>query len=163
MICWTLGITEHHNAVDNVFSLINLALLCGHVGKWGSGLNPLRGQNNVQGGGDMGALPHKLPGFLDVEDAANRARCEQVWGRPIPPKKGWTLTQMFDAMDHGELTALYVIGENPAQSEADATRRASASGASTSWWCRTSCSPRPRSSRTWCSRRRRAGARARAR
>ncbi len=58
MICWTLGITEHHNAVDNVLALINLALLCGHVGKWGSGLNPLRGQNNVQGGGDMGALPH---------------------------------------------------------------------------------------------------------
>ncbi len=125
MICWTLGITEHHNAVDNVFSLINLALLCGHVGKWGSGLNPLRGQNNVQGGGDMGALPQKLPGFFDVEDAANRARCEKVWGRPIPPKKGWTLTQMFEAMDHGELTALYVIGENPAQSEADvgATRK----------------------------------------
>ena len=57
MICWTLGITEHHNAVDNVLALINLSLLCGHVGRWGSGLNPLRGQNNVQGGGDMGALP----------------------------------------------------------------------------------------------------------
>lgn len=60
MICWTLGITEHHNAVDNVLSLINLALLCGHVGRYGSGLNPLRGQNNVQGGGDMGAIPDRL-------------------------------------------------------------------------------------------------------
>jgi predicted molibdopterin-dependent oxidoreductase YjgC len=65
-ICWTLGITEHHNAVDNVVALINLALLCGHVGKWGSGLNPLRGQNNVQGGGDMGAIPNKLAGFQDI-------------------------------------------------------------------------------------------------
>src|SRR4029453_1025657 len=60
-LCWTLGITEHHNAVDNVLSLINLALLTGHVGREGSGLSPLRGQNNVQGGGDMGAIPNKLP------------------------------------------------------------------------------------------------------
>jgi formate dehydrogenase major subunit len=66
MICWTLGITEHHNAVDNVIALISLALLTGHVGRWGSGLNPLRGQNNVQGGGDMGALPDRLPGFQHV-------------------------------------------------------------------------------------------------
>ena len=62
MICWTLGITEHHNAVDNVLALIDLALLTGHVGRHGSGLNPLRGQNNVQGGGDMGAIPNKFPG-----------------------------------------------------------------------------------------------------
>ena len=121
MICWTLGITEHHNAVDNVLALINLALLTGHVGKWGSGLNPLRGQNNVQGGGDMGALPHKLTGFQDVEDDALRAKFERLWGAKIPPKKGWHLTEMFAAMGRRELTALYVIGENPAQSEADST------------------------------------------
>lgn len=119
MICWTLGITEHHNAVDNVLSLINLALLTGHVGRWGSGLNPLRGQNNVQGGGDMGALPHKLPGFQDVENDTIRARFEAKYGRPIPPKKGWNLTEMFEAMGRGELKSLYCIGENPAQSEAD--------------------------------------------
>lgn len=122
MICWTLGITEHHNAVDNVLSLINLGLLSGHVGRWGSGLNPLRGQNNVQGGGDSGALPHKLPGFQDVEDDSIRSRYEQLWGRTIPPKKGRNLTEMFEAMEHGELRSLYVIGENPVQSEADATR-----------------------------------------
>ncbi len=122
MICWTLGITEHHNAVDNVFSLINLGLLTGHVGKWGSGLNPLRGQNNVQGGGDSGALPHKLPGFQDVEDDAIRGAFEgNRWGRASPPLKGWHLTEMFHAMEHGDLTALYVLGENPAQSEADGT------------------------------------------
>ncbi len=68
IICWTLGITEHHNAVDNVLALINLALLTGHVGRYGSGLNPLRGQNNVQGGGDMGAIPDRLPGFQHVEN-----------------------------------------------------------------------------------------------
>ncbi len=119
-ICWTLGITEHHNAVDNVVALINLALLCGHVGRWGSGVNPLRGQNNVQGGGDMGAIPNKLPGFQDIEqDAHARARFEAAWGAPLIPRYGWHLTQMFEAMERGELRAVYVIGENPAQSEAD--------------------------------------------
>jgi predicted molibdopterin-dependent oxidoreductase YjgC len=121
MICWTLGITEHHNAVDNVLALINLALLTGHVGKYGSGLNPLRGQNNVQGGGDMGALPDRLPGFQYVENDALRKRCEMFWGCDIPARRGWHLSGMLEAMDHGELTALYVIGENPVQSEADRT------------------------------------------
>ncbi len=121
-ICWTLGITEHHNAVDNVVALINLALLTGHVGRYGSGLNPLRGQNNVQGGGDMGAIPNKLPGFQDVEDAEKRAKFERAWNCTIPPKRGWHLSQMFEAMERHELTALYVIGENPAQSEADQQR-----------------------------------------
>ena len=120
-ICWTLGITEHHNAVDNVFALINLALLTGHVGRWGSGLNPLRGQNNVQGGGDMGSLPNKLPGGQDVENPEHRAKFESAWGAAIPPRRGWHLSQMFEAMGRKELTALYVIGENPAQSEADQT------------------------------------------
>jgi predicted molibdopterin-dependent oxidoreductase YjgC len=119
-ICWTLGITEHHNAVDNVVALINLGLLTGHVGRYGSGLNPLRGQNNVQGGGDMGAIPNKLPGFNDVEDPEARARFERAWGCTIPPERGWHLSQMFEAMERGDLRSLYVIGENPADSEADA-------------------------------------------
>jgi len=121
MICWTLGITEHHNAVDNVLSLINLGLLTGHVGTYGSGLNPLRGQNNVQGGGDMGAIPNKLAGFQDIEqDQEARARFEAAWGREIRPRSGWHLTDMFAAMERGELTAVYCIGENPVSSEADA-------------------------------------------
>ena len=86
MVCWTLGITEHHNAVDNVLALINLALLTGHVGRWGCGCNPLRGQNNVQGGGDMGAIPNKLPGFQDIEqDAEARERIGRLWGVTIQP------------------------------------------------------------------------------
>ena len=122
-ICWTLGITEHHNAVDNVLALINLGLLTGHVGRYGSGLNPLRGQNNVQGGGDMGAIPNKLAGFQDIErDAEARARYEAAWGVEILPHYGWHLTQMFHAMERGELTTLYCIGENPARSEADINR-----------------------------------------
>ena len=121
-ICWTLGITEHHNAVDNVLALINLALLTGHVGRYGSGLNPLRGQNNVQGGGDMGAIPDRLPGFQHVENDALRGKCEQTWGVKVPAKAGWRLNEMFDAMERRELTALYVIGENPANSEADQHR-----------------------------------------
>jgi formate dehydrogenase major subunit len=120
MICWTLGITEHHNAVDNVLSLINLALLTGHVGTYGSGLSPLRGQNNVQGGGDMGAIPHHLPGFQDIKKSdAARARFEEAWGVPILNEYGWHLTDMFRAMERGDLTAVYCIGENPATSEAD--------------------------------------------
>ena len=88
-ICWTLGITEHHNAVDNVLALINLALLTGHVGRYGSGLNPLRGQNNVQGGGDMGAIPNRLPGFQDLEtDPEAVAKFERAWGTKLKPHYG---------------------------------------------------------------------------
>ena len=120
-LCWTLGITEHHNATDNVLALINLALLTGHVGRYGSGVIPLRGQNNVQGGGDMGALPNKLPGFQDVEDDEKRAKFEAVWGAEVPAKAGKHISLMHEAMDEGDLTALYIIGENPLQSEADST------------------------------------------
>ncbi len=118
-MCWTLGITEHHNAVDNVLCLINLSLLCGHIGRHGSGLNPLRGQNNVQGGGDMGAIPNRLAGFQDILDPDVRAKFGAAWGVTIQDRYGWHLTQMFEAMERGDLRAVYVIGENPAQSEAD--------------------------------------------
>ncbi|RCW38778.1 NAD-dependent formate dehydrogenase catalytic subunit [Halopolyspora algeriensis] len=123
-LCWTLGITEHHNATDNVRALINLSLLTGHVGRYGSGLNPLRGQNNVQGGGDMGAIPNRLPGFQDILDPAVREKFAHAWGTPIQPRYGRHLTQMLEAMDSGEMTNAYIIGENPVQSEADATRTA---------------------------------------
>jgi formate dehydrogenase major subunit len=123
VICWTLGITEHHNAVDNVLSLINLALLTGHVGRYGSGVNPLRGQNNVQGGGDMGAIPNRLVGFQDwTKDPAVRAKFERAWSVSLKPQYGKNVTEMFEAMEHGTLHALYAIGENPAQAEADQHR-----------------------------------------
>jgi len=118
-ILWTLGITEHHNGVDNVKSLCNLALLTGHIGRWGSGLVPLRGQNNVQGGGDMGALPNKLPGFQDITNDVHRAKFEAVYGMELNPVNGRHLTLMFEAMGEGTIKAAYCIGENPADSEAD--------------------------------------------
>src|SRR4051812_27141457 len=121
-LCWTLGITEHHNAVDNVLALINLSLLVGGVGRHGAGLQPLRGQNNVQGGGDMGAIPNKFPGFQDVEDDAARSKFEAAWGVELPATSGLHLTGMFEAMEEGSLRAVYVVGENPAQSEADKKR-----------------------------------------
>jgi len=118
-LCWTLGITEHHNGTDNVRALINLSLLTGHVGRYGSGLQPLRGQNNVQGGGDMGAIPDRLPGFQNVLDPETRAKFEAAWGTTLEPRHGRNLTAMFEAMESGELRTVYCIGENPAQSEAD--------------------------------------------
>src|SRR5205807_9660775 len=112
MICWTLGITEHHNAVDNVLALINLGLLTGKVGRYGCGLNPLRGQNNVQGGGDMGAIPARLPGFQDLEIPAIHEKFARAWGgAEFPSKKGWHLSEMFEAVDHGELRSIYIVGE----------------------------------------------------
>jgi predicted molibdopterin-dependent oxidoreductase YjgC len=119
IINWTLGITEHHNGTENVFALINLALLTGHIGKYGSGVNPLRGQNNVQGGGDMGALPNRLTGGWDYNNPAARELFHKVWGVPVPEKEGKHQTAMLDAMDKKEIRALYVIGENPIQSDAD--------------------------------------------
>ncbi len=119
-LCWTLGITEHHNAVDNVRALINLALLTGHVGRYGSGLNPLRGQNNVQGGGDMGAIPNKFPGGQDVEDPSSIAKFEGAWGVDASARarleSDATCSTRWNAANS---TRVYVIGENPAQSEAD--------------------------------------------
>ena len=103
-------------------ALINLALLTGHVGRYGSGLNPLRGQNNVQGGGDMGAIPNRFVGFQQPLDPEVRARFEAHWGCRMPDKLGWTITDMFNAMERGDLRGLFVIGENPAQSEADQHR-----------------------------------------
>ena len=122
VICWTLGITEHHNAVDNVVSLINLALVTGKVGRYACGVNPLRGQNNVQGGGDMGAIPDRLAGFQHVSDDAARAKFEHAWDCTIDAVRGRRLDEMFEAMADGEMTAAYIVGENPAASEADRGR-----------------------------------------
>src|SRR5918995_1024993 len=116
---WTLGITEHHNGADGVFALIALGLLTGHVGKYGSGLNPLRGQNNVQGGGDMGALPDKKVGGWMWDDPEAHTLFEDVWGTPLPKHRGLNQAEMMDAVSRGEIRCMYVIGENPVQSDAD--------------------------------------------
>ncbi|MES5819004.1 molybdopterin-dependent oxidoreductase [Streptomyces sp. RG80] len=121
-LCWTLGVTEHHNGTDNVRALINLALLTGHVGRPGCGLQPLGGQNNVQGSVDMGAVPHRLPGFQDVLDREARLRFRAAWGGEVPPHYGLNLTEMFEEMEAGTLRAVHCISADPAQSAAESER-----------------------------------------
>jgi len=116
-IYYTLGITEHVCGVDNVRALSNLALATGHLGREAVGVNPLRGQNNVQGCNDMGNNPVYLPGYQLVEDPKNRAIFEQAWGTPLSAVPGLRLDQMMDRMHTGELRAFYVMGEDPLVSE----------------------------------------------
>jgi formate dehydrogenase (NADP+) alpha subunit len=113
MIAYTLGITEHHCGVNNVFDIGNLALLTGNIGKEGSGIMPLRGQNNVQGAGDMGCLPNQLAGSMSLTNEEYRARFESEWQVPLNPEVGDTQTRTFDRIESGDVKALYVIGENP--------------------------------------------------
>jgi predicted molibdopterin-dependent oxidoreductase YjgC len=116
-IVYSMGITQHTTGTDNVLSLANLAMLTGNVGKESAGVNPLRGQNNVQGACDLGALPNVYPGYQSVEDAALRAKFEAGWGKKLPPKKGLTVVEIMHAMQEGKVKALYLMGENPALSD----------------------------------------------
>ncbi|MEU2287516.1 formate dehydrogenase subunit alpha [Streptomyces sp. NPDC013178] len=126
-IVYGLGVTEHLHGTDGVRSLANLAILGGAVGTdRGYGVNPLRGQNNVQGASDMGALPDVLPGYGKVTDPAVRARAEDVWGVPVPPRPGLRIADMFAAARAGDLRALWVIGEDVCATDPDANRVAQA-------------------------------------
>jgi formate dehydrogenase alpha subunit len=119
-ILYTMGITQHVSGTDNVKSLANLAMLCGNVGVRGGGVNPLRGQNNVQGACDMGALPDVYTGYQKVANPEVRSRFAQAWGvADLPAGPGLTATEMLPAAHRGELKALYVVGENPMVSDAD--------------------------------------------
>jgi formate dehydrogenase major subunit len=108
MIIHGLGATEHVQGTDGVMCLVNLALLTGNIGKLGSGVNPLRGQNNVQGAAQMGCEPDRLTGYTDI--ASNRGRFEQVWGASLPATRGKDLVEMMEAAERGELRALWAIG-----------------------------------------------------
>jgi len=121
-IVYSMGITQHTTGTDNVLSLANLAMLTGNVGKESAGVNPLRGQNNVQGACDLGALPNVYPGYQSVEDETLRAKFEAAWGRKLPPKKGLTVVEMFHAVETGDIKALYIMGENPALSDPNLNR-----------------------------------------
>ncbi len=118
-LLYAMGITQHTTGVDNVKSCCNLAMLCGNVGRPGSGVNPLRGQNNVQGACDMGGLPNVLTGYQPVSDPEVRQRFAAAWGREIPEEPGMTVTDMVQALEEGRLKGLYVIGENPKLSDPD--------------------------------------------
>ena len=120
MIFWGMGVSQHIHGTDNSRCLISLALMCGHVGRPGTGLHPLRGQNNVQGASDAGLIPMFLPDYRSVESEAVRADVESIWGSgKIDANKGLTVTEIVDAMHRGDVTALYVLGENPAMSDPD--------------------------------------------
>lgn len=118
-IYYTLGVTEHTTGTDGVMSLSNLALLCGNIGKRGGGINPLRGQNNVQGACDMGCLPDKLSGYQNVADPAARKKFADAWHTQIPDTPGLTVTEILDKTDSGEIKLLYVMGENLMLAEPD--------------------------------------------
>ena len=121
-IVYSMGITQHTTGTDNVLSLANLAMLTGNVGKESAGVNPLRGQNNVQGACDLGALPNVYPGYQSVEDEKIRAKFEKAWGKELSPKKGLTVVEMLHAVETGDIKAIYVMGENPALSDPNLNR-----------------------------------------
>ncbi len=125
-ILYAMGITQHTHGTDNVLAIANLAMLTGNIGKPGTGVNPLRGQNNVQGACDMGGLPNVYPGYQRVDNPDAKAKFEKAWGVKLDDKIGLTHTVVFDKALEGEIKALYMVGENPVLSEADAghTRKA---------------------------------------
>jgi formate dehydrogenase alpha subunit len=120
-LLYTMGITQHTTGVDNVKSCANIAMLCGNVGIEGGGVNPLRGQNNVQGACDMGALPVVFTGYQPVGNDEARAKFEKAWGVSLPPKPGITIVETLNAAHEGKVKALYVMGENPMLSDPDLT------------------------------------------
>ena len=120
MIFWGMGISQHIHGTDNSRCLISLALLCGHVGRPGTGLHPLRGQNNVQGASDAGLIPMFLPDYQSVTDPEVRGLFGHIWqGTEIDEKPGLTVVEIVDAMYRGEIRGMYVMGENPAMSDPD--------------------------------------------
>jgi len=121
-IIYSMGITQHTTGTDNVLSLANLAMLTGNIGKESAGVNPLRGQNNVQGACDLGALPNVYPGYQSVEDTVIRAKFETAWGKELSPDKGLTVVEMMHAIEQDKIKALYIMGENPALSDPNLNR-----------------------------------------
>ncbi len=123
-IFWAMGITQHTTGTDNVKSLANLAMLCGQVGRPGTGLNPLRGQNNVQGACDLGGLPNVFPGYQRVTDEGVRRKFAEGWGisyEHLSAEAGLTVTEIMDAVLEGKIRAIYIMGENPILSDPDQT------------------------------------------
>ncbi len=119
IIFWGMGVSQHVHGTDNVRSLIALALTTGQVGRPGTGLHPLRGQNNVQGASDAGLIPMVYPDYLSVEDAAIREQFESFWGTKLDPGRGLTVVEIVNAIHAGDIRGMYILGENPAMSDPD--------------------------------------------
>lgn len=121
MILWGMGVSQHVHGTDNARCLISLALMTGQIGRPGTGLHPLRGQNNVQGASDMGLIPMVFPDYQPVDNEKAHAYFEELWGCELDNRPGLTVVEIMDAIHHGDLNGLYVMGENPAMSDPDAT------------------------------------------
>ncbi len=119
-LLYTMGLTQHVSGTDNVLAAANLVLLCGQIGQPSTGINPLRGQNNVQGACDMGALPNVFTGYQPVTDEECRHKFSRAWGVSLDGKPGLTATEMIEAASQGKIKAMYIAGENPVLSDADA-------------------------------------------
>jgi formate dehydrogenase major subunit len=119
MILWGMGISQHVHGTDNARALIALALVTGQIGRPGTGLHPLRGQNNVQGASDAGLIPMMLPNYQPLGDAQVRAQFEALWGTPLDPHPGLTVVEIMHGVTEGRIKGLYVEGENPAMSDPD--------------------------------------------
>ena len=119
MIFWGMGISQHTHGTDNARCLISLALACGHIGKPGTGLHPLRGQNNVQGASDAGLIPMMLPDYQPVTNAQMRAAFEELWATPLTARPGLTVVEVVHAIAAGQIRGMYIMGENPAMSDPD--------------------------------------------
>ncbi|MBI5375205.1 MAG: formate dehydrogenase subunit alpha [Candidatus Schekmanbacteria bacterium] len=125
-IIYSMGITQHITGTDNVRALANLAMVTGNIGKPGTGVNPLRGHQNVQGSCDMGALPNLLPGYQAVTDSSLRGKFESVWQCKIPAQNGITLTEMMGEAGEGKIKSMFIMGENPVVTDPDSTHVAHA-------------------------------------
>src|SRR5260221_10830905 len=121
IIFWGMGISQHIHGTDNARCLIALSLVTGQVGRPGTGLHPLRGQNNVQGASDAGLIPMFLPDYQSVEDPDIRGRYEALWGAELDPKRGLTVVEIMDAVHDDIVKGMYIMGENPAMSDPDLT------------------------------------------
>ncbi|NDA09081.1 MAG: formate dehydrogenase subunit alpha, partial [Alphaproteobacteria bacterium] len=120
MIFWGMGVSQHIHGTDNSRCLISLALMCGQVGRPGAGLHPLRGQNNVQGASDAGLIPMFLPDYQSVTDDGVRSAFNKIWkSDKIAAEKGLTVTEIMDAVHEGQISSMYILGENPAMSDPD--------------------------------------------
>jgi len=119
IIFWGMGISQHTHGTDNARCLISLALLTGHIGRPGTGLHPLRGQNNVQGASDVGLIPMVFPDYQPVTDVAARKRFTELWGHQLDPNPGLTVVEIMDAIHAGTIRGMYIMGENPAMSDPD--------------------------------------------
>jgi formate dehydrogenase major subunit len=119
IIFWGMGVSQHTHGTDNARCLIALSLITGQIGRPGTGLHPLRGQNNVQGASDAGLIPMFFPDYKSVEDQEIRAKYEKVWGKKLDPKRGKTVVEIVDAIHADEIKGMYILGENPAMSDPD--------------------------------------------